>query len=144
MPSTVPFMWLGKTSSKTPFAGVGNDLIFSCRRVISFVWFKFYFYGISSHWLKQILALGHVKEFAHATNVFAPLALVLASSEMINALLTLHPSDTNSPYSDSLLDFQRNSNLELFMNSFRLAFLHMYHLWSFWHNIWAFSKFFWP
>jgi hypothetical protein len=41
--SMVPFMWLGKTSSKTPFVGVGGGLILSCWRFINFAWFKFYF-----------------------------------------------------------------------------------------------------
>ncbi len=52
----------------------------------------------------------------HATKA---LALTLASSKMINAFLTLHPPNINSPYLDSLLDFQLDSKLELYVDSFR-------------------------
>jgi hypothetical protein len=61
----------------------------------------------------------------HVTKAFAP---TLASSKMINVLLTLHPPDTYSPYSNSLLDFQRDSNLEFYVDYFRSTFLHMYDL----------------
>jgi len=47
---------------------------------------------------------------------------------MVNALLILHSLDIDSPYSDSLLIFQLDSNFELFMDSFRSAFLCMFHL----------------
>jgi hypothetical protein len=40
----------------------------------------------------------------------APLALVLASLEIVIALLVLHPSKVDSPRPDSLLEFQPDSN----------------------------------
>lgn len=68
------------------------------------------------------------QEFVHVANALAPLTPTLASSKTINVLLTLHPLDTNSPYSDSLLDFLRGSKLEISMDSFSSTFLRMYHL----------------
>jgi hypothetical protein len=74
-------------------------------------------------WLIWNLTLKHAKEFAHAIRAFAPLAPTLTCLKMINALLALHRLDINSPHSNSLLDFQLNLNLELFVDYFRLAFL---------------------
>lgn len=61
----------------------------------------------------------------HATKA---LALALASSKMINVFLTLHLPNIDSLYLDSLLDFQLDSKLELYVDSFRSTFLCMYHL----------------
>jgi hypothetical protein len=128
MPPIAPFRWLGKISSITPFVGIGH-LILSCRCVINFAQFKFYLYGIPSCWLKRSSALRLVREFTHVAKTLAPFAPVLASLETINALLTLHSLDIDSLHSNSLLNFQPNSNLEFSMEFFRSTFLHMYHLW---------------
>ncbi len=48
----------------------------------------------------------------------------------MNMLLALHPPNTYCPYSNSLLNFQPNSNLELFMDVFRSVFWCMFHLWT--------------
>lgn len=61
-------------------------------------------------------------------NVFAPLASTLSSSKIVNMLLVLHPPNIDSPYLDSLLNFQPNSNLKLFVDSFKSTFLRMFHL----------------
>jgi hypothetical protein len=42
----------------------------------------------------------------------------LASLEIVNVLLALHLLNTNFPCLDSLLDFQLDSNLELFWGLF--------------------------
>jgi hypothetical protein len=47
---------------------------------------------------------------------------------MVSALLTLHSLNTNSPYLDSLLNFQLDSNLKFFMDFFKSAFLRIFHL----------------
>jgi hypothetical protein len=78
--------------------------------------------------LGQILSLGCVGEFARATKALVPFAPTLASLESISALLTLHPLDTNLPYSNSLLNLKSNLELKLFMNFFKLIFLRMSHL----------------
>ncbi len=54
---------------------------------------------------ERSLTLGHVKEFAHAARAFAPLAPPLASLEMVNTLLTLHPPNIDYMCLDSLFDF---------------------------------------
>jgi len=41
-------------------------------------------------WLRQSLALGRAKEFAHITKVLAPIALASTFFETINTLCTLH------------------------------------------------------
>jgi hypothetical protein len=82
----------------------------------------------SSRWLARSLATGCVGEFAHVSRAFVFLAQTLASLETINVLLALHLLNTNFPYSDSLLDFQPNSNLELFVDIFRSTFLCISHL----------------
>jgi hypothetical protein len=64
----------------------------------------------------------------HVTKALAPL-VTLVSSKMVNMLLALHSLDTNSLCSDSLLDFQPYSNLDLFVNFFMSTFLCMFHLW---------------
>jgi len=72
--------------------------------------------------------VGHVGEFACATKAFAPFALALVISKMVNMLLVLHLLDTDSPCLDSLLDFQFDLNFELSMDLFRVTFLCMSHL----------------
>ncbi len=73
--------------------------------------------------------LGVHWEFTHVAKAFALLALALAFSEMVNALLALHPSTIDSPSrSDSLLDFWLDLDLKLSMDFFRLIFLCMFHL----------------
>jgi hypothetical protein len=79
-------------------------------------------------WLKWNLTLNHAKDFAHVIRAFIPFAPTLAFLKMINAFLAFHPLDIDSLYSNSLLDFQLNLELELFMDSFRLAFLCMFQL----------------
>jgi hypothetical protein len=74
------------------------------------------------------LAIGRAREFACAAKVFAPLAPTLASLKRINMLLVLHLPNTDSPCSKSLLNVQLDSNLELSMDFFRLAFLCTFHL----------------
>ncbi len=59
------------------------------------------------------------------TKVLALLALTLGFLEMVSVLLALHPLDTHSFCSNSLLDFRPKVDLELFVNFFRLKFLHM-------------------
>jgi len=80
------------------------------------------------HQLRQNLALQCIKEFMNLINVFAPLAPTLSSSKIVSTLLVLHSPNIDSPYLDSLLNFQPNSNLKLFVDSFKLTFLHMFHL----------------
>jgi hypothetical protein len=65
----------------------------------------------SSRWLAQSLAMECIGEFAHVSKAFVPLAPTLTSLKIVNVLLALHLLNTNFPYSDSLLDFQPNSNL---------------------------------
>jgi hypothetical protein len=57
-----------------------------------------------------------------------PLVIALVSLKTVNGLLTLHPLNTNYPGSDFFLDFQLDSNLKLFIDSFKSAFLCMSHL----------------
>jgi len=78
--------------------------------------------------LGQNLTLGHVGEFACATRALAPFTPTLVFSKMVNMLLALHLSDIESPCSDSLLDFQLDSNLELSTDPFKANFLHMFQL----------------
>jgi hypothetical protein len=80
------------------------------------------------HLLKQSLAIKCAKEFAHETKVFAFLVLALKSLETICVLQALHPSNLNSPCSNSLIDFQHDTSVKLSMNSFRSVFLCMSHL----------------
>jgi hypothetical protein len=78
--------------------------------------------------LGQNFALGCIGEFVYVTTALAPLAPTLTSLKMVRNLLVLHPSDIDSPCSDSLLNFQPNANLELSMDSFRLVFFaHLLH-----------------
>lgn len=76
----------------------------------------------------QSLTLGCVGEFTRAIRVLVLLAPTLAFVETVSELLALHPRDTNLPYSNSLLDFQFNLDLKLFVNFFRSIFLCMFHL----------------
>jgi hypothetical protein len=78
--------------------------------------------------LGQSIALGHVGEFACAAKAFAPFALALVFSKMVNMLLALHSLDIDSPCLDSLLDFQFDLDFELSMDLFRVTFLCMSHL----------------
>jgi len=79
-------------------------------------------------WLEWNLTLGHVREFICPARAFALLALGPMSSKTIYALQALHPSNLNFPYSNFLMDFHPNINVELSMDSFRLVFLCMSHL----------------
>ncbi len=81
-----------------------------------------------SCWLIWSLTLGHVKEFTHATKAFVPLASVPTSLEMVCSLQAFHLLNSDSPCSNPLLDFQLNTNVELFMAYFKLDFLCMSHL----------------
>jgi hypothetical protein len=81
-----------------------------------------------SHCLRHTLAFGHVEKFVHVARAFALLTLVPSSLEMIFVLQTLHYLNLDSPYSDSLMDFQLNINMELSVDFFYLIFLHMSHL----------------
>ncbi len=81
-----------------------------------------------SHWLKHTLTFGHVEKFVHVVRAFAFLALVPSSLEMIFVLQTLHYLNLDSPYSNSLVDFQLNINMELSLDFFNLVFLHMSYL----------------
>jgi hypothetical protein len=121
---------LGGVSSKALFVGANASGNFVLRygHITIFAWFWFYPYGTSSCRLGWNLALGRTRKFARATMAFVPFTATMTSSKTVSALLALHSLDTNSPYSDSLLDFQLYSNLELFMDSFRLTFLCMFHL----------------
>jgi hypothetical protein len=85
--------------------------------------FDYAFMAPPSCQLGQSLALGHVGEFACDARAFTPFALTF--SKMVNMLLTLHLSNIDSPCLDSLLDFQFDSNLELFMDLLRTTFLCM-------------------
>jgi hypothetical protein len=67
-------------------------------------------------------------EFMNLINVFAPLAPILSSSKIVSTLLVLHSPNIDSLYLDSLLSFQPNSNLKLFVDSFKSTFLDMFHL----------------
>lgn len=79
-------------------------------------------------WLGWNLALGHVREFICAVKAFALLTLVPTSSKTVYALQALHPSNSNFPYLDFLMDFHPNIDVELSMDSFKLAFLCIFHL----------------
>jgi hypothetical protein len=77
-----------------------------CKRMqqpYPYLWVHHQFCGTPPCQLGWSLTLGCVGECA--VKVLAFLALVLASLEMVNALLILHPLDTHSLCSDSLLDF---------------------------------------
>ncbi len=71
-----------------------------------------------SCWLARNLAMGCVGEFVHVFKAFVLFAPTLASLEIINVLLVLHLLNTNFLCLDSLLDFQLDSNLELFLGLF--------------------------
>jgi hypothetical protein len=60
--------------------------------------------------------------------VFAILTLALMSLEMVYALQTLLPSNLDSMYSNSLMDFELDTNVKLSMDYFKSIFLHMSHL----------------
>jgi hypothetical protein len=79
-------------------------------------------------WLGWNLALGHVREFICAVKAFALLTLVPTSSKTVYALQALHPSNSNFPYLDFLMDFHPNIDVELSMDSFRSVFLLISHL----------------
>jgi hypothetical protein len=79
-------------------------------------------------WLEQSLALGCVKKFVCVARVLVPLVTTLVLLRTISVLLTLQPLNTDSPCSDLFLDFQLDSNLKLFIDFFKLAFLCMSHL----------------
>jgi hypothetical protein len=72
--------------------------------------------------------LGRTREFARVVRAFAPFAPTLMFSKTVNTLLTLHPLDIDSPCSNSLLNFQFDSDLELSMDFYRSIFLTMSHL----------------
>jgi len=80
------------------------------------------------NWLGQSLTLGHITEPVCIAKTFASLALTLSFLKTISALLGLHSLDINFPYSDFLLNFQLDSNLKFFVDSFKLAFMRMSHL----------------
>jgi len=82
----------------------------------------------SSHQLARSLAMGCIREFAHVSKAFVPLALTLASLEIVNTLLTLHLLNIDFPCLYFLLDFQLDANLQLFVDYFRSTFLWMSHL----------------
>ncbi len=81
-----------------------------------------------SCWWRWNLTFGHVREFTHAIKAFARLASVPTSLEMVCLLQALHLLNLDSPCLNSLLDFQLNTNVELFMDYFKLDFLCMSHL----------------
>ncbi len=60
--------------------------------------------------------------------VFVPLAPILAFLKRVSVLLALHPLDIDLPYSNSLLNFQSNSDLNFFVNFFKSIFWCMCHL----------------
>ncbi len=59
---------------------------------------------------------------------FAILTLAPTSLEMVYALQALHPSNSDSLYSNSLMDFESDTNVKLSMDYFKSIFLHMSHL----------------
>jgi len=124
--------WLGGILNGAPFASevASNNFVLNYGCVNNFAQFWLCPYGTHnpSNWLGWSLTLGHTKEFACVVKVLILLALVLASLETINVLLALHSSNTNFPCLSSLLDFQLESNFELFLDSFKLTFLCMFHL----------------
>lgn len=73
------------------------------------------------------MVLGHVEKYAHVVKALAPLASISTPSKIVSIFQTLHPSISLSPRPHSLMDFQQNGNLELSLDSFRSAFLHMSH-----------------
>ncbi len=79
-------------------------------------------------WLRWSLTLEHAREFVHVTKALAFFASVPSSLKTIYALKALHISNLDSPFLDSLMDFQLNIDVELSMNSFRPTFLGMSHL----------------
>jgi len=73
--------------------------------------FDFTFLTPPPHQLGRNLTLGRIGEFTCATKalaiiaVLAPFTPILASLEIVNTMLILHPLNTNSPYLNSLLNF---------------------------------------
>jgi hypothetical protein len=59
---------------------------------------------------------------------FTILTLAPTSLEMVYELQALHPSYSNSLYSNSLMGFESNTNVKLSMDYFKSIFLHMFHL----------------
>jgi hypothetical protein len=53
----------------------------------------------------------------------APLALTFSSSNFFSALQAFHLSVSPSPYPNSLMAFQLDGDLKLFLDSFRLTFM---------------------
>jgi hypothetical protein len=124
------FWWLGRVLGKAPFTtiSVGGYFVFNYWGVTNFTRFCFYLYGTPRlHWLKWSLALGCWK-VCMCWQGFYPFYLTMASSKGFNTLLILHSPNTNSPCSNSLVDFQLNSNLKFFVNFLRLTFLDMFYL----------------
>jgi len=76
------------------------------------------------------LVLECVEKYVHATRVLAPLALIFSSSKIISTLQALHTSISPSPYPNSLMAFQLDGDLELILDSFRLTFMGMSHLFA--------------
>jgi hypothetical protein len=69
-------------------------------------------------------------KYAHVAKALAPLALIIASLGIISTLHVLHPLVLPSPWPNSLMDFQLDRDLELSLDSFRSAFMHMSHLFA--------------
>ncbi len=85
-------------------------------------------YSPSLWWLRWSLALGYVEKYAHVLRALAPSASTSTSSKIVSTMQAPHPLVSLSPCPHSLMDFQSNGNLELPLDYFRSAFLHMSHL----------------
>jgi hypothetical protein len=59
---------------------------------------------------------------------FAPLALAIASLDIISTLQAFHLLVLASPYYKFFMNFQPNRALKLYLDSFKLIFMRMSHL----------------
>jgi hypothetical protein len=80
--------------------------------------------------LGRNLVLECAEKYAHAIRAMAPLALTFSSSEIVPTLQAFHLSVSPSPYPNSLMAFQLDEDLMLFLDSFRLTFMGMSHLFT--------------
>jgi hypothetical protein len=73
------------------------------------------------------LAFDYAGEYFWAVRVLAPFFFACMSFDTTSIFITLHP-ESNGYYSFFFKDYEPNHDIELFFNSFKLAFQHMPHL----------------
>lgn len=116
--SMIIFQCLGRTLNEAPFAGtnINDNLIFNYGCINNFA--QFWFYPFDTFFMSIGTKFSHGVRCGICTcfKGFCSSFPTLASLEIVNALLVLHLLNIDFPYSDSLLNFQPDSQLELFVD----------------------------